>query len=43
MSRPRQNFVLALTLFVVWVGFLAWMARYSAERPRATVATGVPH
>ena len=42
MSRPRQNFVMALVLFLVWVGFLAWMAKFSAERPRAAAAAGAP-
>lgn len=41
MNR-RRNLILALTLFLVWVGFLAFMARFSAERPRAVGGVGAP-
>lgn len=40
MNRPRRNFVLALILFLAWVGGLALMAGTSGERPRAKVAAG---
>lgn len=33
MNRLRRNFLLALLLFVAWVGALAVMARVSGERP----------
>ena len=35
MNRLRRNFVLALLLFVAWVGVLAVMAGVAGEPPRA--------
>ena len=38
MNPPRRNFLLALFLFLAWVGGLAWMASTSGERPQAKPA-----
>ena len=35
MNNRRRNLVLALVLFVAWVGGLAWMARVAGERPQS--------